>query len=113
MAAAAAVCFCTEVTQSPHNGKGGLFAIVNPNGTSFNFEGNDPKYAQYVLTRWPGLVTCVPDAIGNTVLFGSRLTTELNTTTNPLAYAAATSIGVGNIHQSWDCKLDDVSSFSN
>ena len=76
----------------------------NPNGTSFNFEGNNPKYAQYVLTHWPGLVTYVPDAIGNTVLFGSRLTTELNTTTNPVAYTAATSIGVGNVHQSWDCK---------
>ncbi|KAH6613942.1 hypothetical protein C7974DRAFT_404100 [Boeremia exigua] len=74
----------------------------NPNGTSFNFGGNDPKYAQYVLTHWPGLVTYVPDAIGDTVYFGSRLTTELDTTTNPIAYAAATSIGVGNVHQTWD-----------
>lgn len=76
----------------------------NPNGTSFNFEGNNPKFAQHVLTHWPGVITFVPDAIGSSVLFGSRLTTELNTTTNPIAYAAATSIGVGNVHQSWDCK---------
>lgn len=74
----------------------------NPNGTSFNFAGNDPKYAQYVLTHWPGLVTYVPDAIGSAVYFGARLTTELNTTTNPVAYAAAMSIGVGNVHQTWD-----------
>ncbi|KAJ4990568.1 inosine/uridine-preferring nucleoside hydrolase [Stagonosporopsis vannaccii] len=74
----------------------------NPNGTSFNFEGNDPKFAQFVLTHWPGLVTYVPDAIGSTVLFGSRLTTELNTTKNPVAYAAAKSIGVGKVHESWD-----------
>lgn len=78
----------------------------NPNGTSFNFDGNDPKYAQYVLTHWPGLITYVPDAIGGTVLFGNRLTTELDVKTNPVAYAAATSIGVGNVHQSWDCKFE-------
>jgi len=80
----------------------------NPNGGSFNFEGNDPKFAQFVLTNWPGLITYVPDAIGSTVYFGSRLTTELNTTTNPIAFAAATSIGVGNIHESWDCKSDEI-----
>lgn len=76
----------------------------NPNGTSFNFEGNNPTYAQYVLTHWPGRITYVPDAIGSTVYFGSRLSTELNVTTQPVAYAAATSIGVGNVHQTWDCK---------
>lgn len=80
----------------------------NPNGTSFNFEGNDPKYAQYVLTHWPGFVTYVPDAIGSTVYFGSRLTTELNISANPIAYAAATSIGIGNVHQSWDCKSNSA-----
>ncbi|XPS77026.1 hypothetical protein M3J09_009068 [Ascochyta lentis] len=52
----------------------------NPNGISFNFEGNDPS----------------------TVLFGRRLTTELDIKTNPVAYAAATSIGVDNVHESWD-----------
>lgn len=77
----------------------------NPNGTSFNFEGDDPKYAQYVLTHWPGRITYIPDAIGSTIYFGSRLTTELNVTTNPVAYAAATSIGIGEVHQTWDCKL--------
>lgn len=76
----------------------------NPTGTSFNFEGNDPKFAQYVLTNWPGLITFVPDAIGNTVLFGARLTTELDVATNPIAYAAATSIGVNKTHESWDCE---------
>ncbi|KAJ4410732.1 hypothetical protein N0V91_001660 [Didymella pomorum] len=76
----------------------------NPNGTSFNFEGNNAKYAQYVLTHWPGRVTYVPDAIGSTVYFGSRLSTELNVTTQPVAYTAATSIGIGNVHQTWDCK---------
>lgn len=82
----------------------------NPNGTSFNFEGNNPVYAQYVLSHWPGVITYVPDAIGSTVYFGSRLTTELNITSNPVAYAAATSIGVGNVHQSWDCKSQRTTS---
>ncbi|KAF9694564.1 hypothetical protein EKO04_007607 [Ascochyta lentis] len=77
----------------------------NPNGISFNFEGNDPRYAQYVLTHWPGIITYVPDAIGSTVLFGRRLTTELDIKTNPVAYAAATSIGVDNVHESWDCEF--------
>lgn len=76
----------------------------NPNGTSFNFEGNDLKYAQYVLTNWPGRITYVPDAIGSTVYFGSQLTSKLDVTTHPVAYAAATSIGIGNVHQTWDCK---------
>ncbi|KAF1928069.1 uncharacterized protein M421DRAFT_101425 [Didymella exigua CBS 183.55] len=74
----------------------------NPNGTSFNFEGNGPKFAQYVLMHWPGRVIYVPDAIGSTVYFGSKLTTELNKTTSPVPYAAATSIGIGNVHQSWN-----------
>lgn len=78
----------------------------NPNGTSFNFEGNNPKYAQYVLTHWPGRITYVPDAIGSAVYFGSRLTMELNTTTHPVAYAAATSIGIGKVHQTWDCECN-------
>ncbi|KAF3044924.1 hypothetical protein E8E11_006790 [Didymella keratinophila] len=74
----------------------------NPNGTSFYFEVNGPKYAQHVLTHWPGRIIYVPDAIGSTVYFGSRLSTELNVTTHPVAYAAVTSIGIGNVHQIWD-----------
>jgi hypothetical protein len=74
----------------------------NTNGTSFNFIEHRKQYAAYVLTRWPGIVTFVPDAIGSRVWTGARLTTETDTTRNPVAYAFATAIGVNISHQSWD-----------
>ncbi|KAF2852542.1 hypothetical protein T440DRAFT_516385 [Plenodomus tracheiphilus IPT5] len=74
----------------------------NPTGPSFNFVEHDIKFAAYVLTHWPGIVTFVPDAIGSTVFFGARLTTQLDVTRNPVAYTVATSIGVNVSHESWD-----------
>ena len=77
----------------------------NPNGTSFNFDEHLPRYAEYVLTHWPGIVTFVPDSIGNRVELGAKLTTETNLSSNPVAYAFATAIGLNNTHKAWDGKL--------
>ncbi|KAL9115923.1 MAG: hypothetical protein Q9227_000291 [Pyrenula ochraceoflavens] len=81
-----------------------LVVQANPNGTSFNLDEHPLKYAEYVLTHWPGLVTFVPDSIGDRVNLGAKLTTETDLDSDPVAYAFATAIGVNITHQAWDGK---------
>lgn len=76
----------------------------NPTGQSFNFHRYDPSAAIFVLTNWPGTVTFVPDAVGDRVWVGKRLTTEMDPVNNPVSYAFATAIGIGIAHQAWDGK---------
>ncbi|KAF2835458.1 hypothetical protein M501DRAFT_962511 [Patellaria atrata CBS 101060] len=73
-----------------------------PSGMSFNFVEHPVEYAMYTLTRWPGLLTFFPDTIGDRVFMGARLTGERDPETNPVAYAFATNIGIGENHESWD-----------
>lgn len=84
----------------------------NPTGISFNFVEHLPKYASFVLTHWPGVITFVPDAIGSNVWMGAELTTKSNLTKNPVAYAFATAIGINTTHQSWDGKLHPACALS-
>ncbi|KAL9621559.1 MAG: hypothetical protein Q9160_003951 [Pyrenula sp. 1 TL-2023] len=76
----------------------------NPTGSSFNFLRYNATYAEYVLTKWPGRITFVPDAIGDSVYIGRRLTTELDINVHPVAYSFATCIGINQTHQAWDGK---------
>ena len=80
-----------------------ILADSNQNdGNSFNLQGHNTTYAATVLNGWPGLLTIVPDQIGNQVHLGTRLTTEVNITANPIAFAFNTSIGFNQTHQVWD-----------
>ncbi|KAH6680192.1 hypothetical protein B0J14DRAFT_557560 [Halenospora varia] len=69
-------------------------------GKSFNFVGHNGTFAT-VLNEWKGRMMFVPDAIGDSVFVGKRLTSETSMG-NPVAYAFKTGIGLNENHQSWD-----------
>ncbi|KAI1779250.1 hypothetical protein F4818DRAFT_403846 [Hypoxylon cercidicola] len=93
-----------------------LVVQANEVGFSYNTGSHNPAFAQAVLNWWPGRLTFASDDVGENTRIGHRITTELNTTTNPLGYALRTNIGYNQSHYVWDavavyyavCGLDDV-----
>ncbi|KAI1392518.1 uncharacterized protein F4822DRAFT_391297 [Hypoxylon trugodes] len=96
-----------------------LVVQANDVGYSYNTDYHNATFAQYVLNWWPGNLTFASDDVGENTLIGSRITTELNVTTNPVGYALRKNIGYGETHYVWDavavyyavCGLDDVFSW--
>ncbi|KAJ4305296.1 hypothetical protein N0V90_000827 [Kalmusia sp. IMI 367209] len=93
-----------------------LVVQANDVGTSFNTGAHNTTYAQYVLNHWEKPLTLASDDVGDNTIIGSRITTELNITSNPLGYALRTNIGYNQTHKVWDavavyyaaCGLDDM-----
>lgn len=91
-------------------------------GSSYNLYSKDPTYAEIIIDSWPADVplTYIGSNIGGNTYFGARLTTELNLTYNPVAYAFNHSAGYNKTHKTWDATalyyavrgLDDVYAFN-
>ncbi|KAI0835498.1 hypothetical protein F5Y06DRAFT_276457 [Hypoxylon sp. FL0890] len=93
-----------------------LIVQANEQGFSYNTNTHNSTFAQTVLNSWPGRLTFVSDDVAENTVLGSRITTELDVTKNPIGYALRTSIGYGQKHPVWDavalyyaiCSLDDI-----
>ncbi|KAI1379948.1 hypothetical protein F4677DRAFT_408097 [Hypoxylon crocopeplum] len=89
---------------------------VNDVGWSYNTESSNATFAEVFLNWWPGKLTFASDEVGENTIIGTRITTELDVTRNPLGYALRANIGYGVKHPVWDavavyyavCGLDDV-----
>ncbi|OTB07432.1 hypothetical protein M426DRAFT_318113 [Hypoxylon sp. CI-4A] len=89
---------------------------ANEAGTSYNTDTHDPVFAETFLNWWPGRLTFVGDNVGDHTLVGTRITSELDVTKNPIGYAMRANIGYAQKHEAWDaaalyyavCGLDDV-----
>lgn len=91
------------------------------NGKSYNLYSEKPQEAEIVIDDWPADVplTYIGSNIGGNVLFGTRLTTELSLTVNPVAYTFNHSVGYNTSYKTWDATamyyavrgLDDVYAF--
>jgi hypothetical protein len=91
-------------------------------GKSFNLYDHNTTYAEVVLNTWPADVpmTFIGSNIGGITFFGARLTTELDLSTNPVAYSFNHSVGYNTTHKTWDATamyyairgLDDVYAFN-
>lgn len=92
------------------------------NGKSYNLYSDEPQEAEMVVDDWPADVplTYIGSNIGGNVLFGARLTTELDLATNPVAYTFNHSVGYNLTYKTWDATamyyavrgLDDVYSYN-
>ncbi|KAK6952446.1 hypothetical protein Daesc_006983 [Daldinia eschscholtzii] len=93
-----------------------LVVQANDVGYSFNTNMHNETFAEKVLNWWPGKLTFAWDGVGENTVLGERITTELDTATNPLGYALRANIGYGQKFSVWDatavyyavCGLDDV-----
>ncbi|KAI1803426.1 hypothetical protein F4811DRAFT_341988 [Daldinia bambusicola] len=93
-----------------------LVVQANDVGYSFNTNMHNETFAQKVLNWWPGKLTFAWDGVGENTVLGTRITTELDVTKNPLGYALRANIGYGQKFSVWDatavyyavCGLDDV-----
>ncbi|KAI1408237.1 hypothetical protein F5Y13DRAFT_204951 [Hypoxylon sp. FL1857] len=93
-----------------------LVVQANEVGLSYNTNTHNATFAQTVLNSWPGRLTFVSDDVAENTVLGTRITTELDVTKNPIGYALRTSIGYGQKHPVWDavalyyaiCSLDDI-----
>ncbi|CAK7214853.1 hypothetical protein SCUCBS95973_002275 [Sporothrix curviconia] len=91
-------------------------------GKSYNLYSDEPLDAEFVVDNWPAGVplTYIGSNIGGNVLFGARLTTELNLTANPVAYTFNHSVGYNVSYKTWDATamyyavrgLDDVYAYN-
>jgi hypothetical protein len=91
-------------------------------GESFNLYNHNATFAETVLNNWPSDVnlTLIGSNIGSKTYFGARLTTELDLSVNPVAYAFNKSVGYNVTHKTWDATalyyavrgLDDVYAFN-
>ncbi|KAI2616260.1 hypothetical protein GGR54DRAFT_649544 [Hypoxylon sp. NC1633] len=108
---------------SPHTGAELLSSKVrelviqsNDVGDSYNIYMRNATFAQAVLNWWPGRLVFANDDVGESTVIGTRITTELDVTKNPLGYALRANIGYGQKHYVWDavaiyyavCGLDDI-----
>jgi hypothetical protein len=73
-------------------------------GDSYNFYYHNETYAATVVDQWPRdtKLTYIGSNIGGNTYFGSRLTTELDLDTQPVAYAFNRSVGYNVTHKTWD-----------
>ncbi|KAI0376220.1 hypothetical protein F5Y04DRAFT_273908 [Hypomontagnella monticulosa] len=93
-----------------------LIVQANEVGFSYNTGTFNTTYAEVVLNWWPGNLTFASDGVGESTVIGTRITTELDVTKNPIGYALRTNIGYGQKHYVWDavavyyavCGLDSV-----
>ncbi|KAI2462916.1 hypothetical protein F4781DRAFT_418343 [Annulohypoxylon bovei var. microspora] len=93
-----------------------LVVQSNDVGYAYNTNTHNATFAEAVLNWWPGKLTFASDDVGENTVIGTRITTELDVTKNPLGYALRANIGYGQKHYVWDivavyyavCGLDDV-----
>ncbi|KAI1440942.1 hypothetical protein F5Y02DRAFT_401199 [Annulohypoxylon stygium] len=93
-----------------------LVVQANDEGYSYNTDYHNATFAEAVLNWWPGKLTFASDDVGENTVIGTRITTELDVTKNPVGYALRANIGYGQKHYVWDavavyyavCGLDDV-----
>ncbi|KAI1104021.1 hypothetical protein F4804DRAFT_308406 [Jackrogersella minutella] len=93
-----------------------LVVQANDVGFSYNTDAHNATFAEVVLNWWPGKLTFASDDVGENTVIGSRITTELDVTKNPIGYALRANIGYNQTHYVWDavalyyavCGLDDV-----
>ncbi|KAH8662505.1 hypothetical protein BX600DRAFT_542201 [Xylariales sp. PMI_506] len=91
-------------------------------GESYNFYFHNETYAATVVDQWPRDVklTYIGSNIGGNTFFGARLTTELDLSTQPVAYAFNRSVGYNVTHKTWDATamyyairgIDDVYAYN-
>lgn len=99
-----------------------LAVQANAFGASFNLYNHNTTFAETVLNNWPSSVklTFIGSNIGRNVQFGAELTTQLDLTVNPVAYAFNKSVGYNVTHATWDATamyyairgLDDVYAYN-
>lgn len=75
---------------------------ADPTAPSYNLDHVNGTYAEYVLSVWPNTMTFVPGSIGSHTHCCAKLTTELDISTDPVAFTWNISVGYNKSYKSWD-----------
>ncbi|KKY24293.1 putative inosine uridine-preferring nucleoside hydrolase [Phaeomoniella chlamydospora] len=79
-----------------------LVMQASPTTPSYNLDHVNGTYAEYVLSVWPNTITFVPGSIGSATKCCVALTTELDISTNPIAFTWNITVGYNESYKSWD-----------
>ncbi|KIW16055.1 hypothetical protein PV08_06106 [Exophiala spinifera] len=79
-----------------------LVLQADPTAPSYNLDHVNGTYAEYVLSVWPNTITFVPGSIGSDTHCCAKLTTDLDVSTDPVAFTWNISVGYNKTYKSWD-----------